>query len=147
MKFSTSVTGSANIDKALLKVSEAYRKKAIQNLGEAALVVQNEAIKLMQKRSSGEEVTRYKPKRRVKVSKPGDAPNVDTGVAIRSVGFNVDKESLAAEVGTDLLYLKHLEFGTTFFDARPWLFPALKRSTKRLKEIFKQKPKIKKKGT
>ena len=79
----------------------------------------------------------------MKVSKPGDPPNTDTGTAIKSIGFNIDTKKLTGEVGTDLKYLKFLELGTKTIAARPWLIVALKKVKKELRLIFRKTPKVK----
>lgn len=89
------------------------------------------AQKSMRRKSRGEKIGgRY-------VSKPGEAPNVDTGQLLNSL--RVDNQGFYADVGTDVFYAPWLEFGTKNMPARPFLGPALKRRRfvwfKRLKEI------------
>lgn len=143
MKFSAKVTGADKIKAALNARLKVYDKKLKADLIEGILLIHSEAIKGIQKISSGAEQTRYGPKRQVKVSKPGDPPNTDTGTAIKSIGFNVDEVELIGEVGTSLLYLKFLEFGTKFVEARPWLITALKKVQPKLRRIFRTPPKAK----
>jgi len=121
---------------------KALNKQATQNLKAATLVIHSQAIKELTNVSGGETETRYKPKRSVKVSKPGDAPNTDTGTGRQSIGFNVDEQRNKSEVGTGLKYMKFLELGTRSIAARPWLTIALKKSESTIKKLFKKTPRI-----
>lgn len=109
--------------RAIVADIEAGTKKAVID---STLLLDETAKKLIAKRSSGKKQTRYKPKREVIVSKPGDAPNTDTGRAIQSIFFNIENEGMKGSVGTKLKYLIGLEFGTKHVAARPWLSTALK---------------------
>lgn len=143
MRFSGGVQGNKALAKVMDGVIEGYKKQYEANLTKAALLIHSDAIKSIRKTSAGEKQTRYGPKREVTVSKPGDAPNTDRGTAIQNIGWEIDVSSMTVEVGTGLKYLKELEFGTKNMKARPWLFPAVERVKKDLKEIFRHKPKIK----
>lgn len=86
------------------------------------------------------------------VSKPGTAPNSDSGDLIKSL--KIVNQGFYADVGSDLFYAPWLEFGTQNMPARPFLAPALKRRRfvwfKRIKEIAKEagvRISRKKKGT
>lgn len=60
-------------------------------------------------------------------SKPGDAPNVDTGRLAGSIQVDpVDEVTFL--VGTNVEYAPHLEFGTREIAARPWLLPAVRKA-------------------
>ena len=72
-------------------------------------------------------MTRYRPKRQQAVSSPGSAPNTDLGTLVHSIKFEIDKVNFVAVVGTNLLYGKYLETGTSSMKARPWLLPAFQR--------------------
>lgn len=143
MKFSHSIIGSAAFAKALGNIEKSYKSQYVENLKVATLAVHSQAVKSIREKSSGDSEVRYGPKRTVTASKPGEAPNTDTGTAIKSVGFNIDEREMIGEIGTGLKYLKHLEHGTKHIAARPWLFPALESVKKRLVEIFKTTPKHK----
>lgn len=146
MRFSGSIIGSKALAAALGRIQEDYQKQYVLNLKKATLVVYSEAVRSIRDTSQGEKETRYNPKRQVTVSKPGDAPNNDTGTALKSVGWDIDEAELVSEVGTGLGYLKDLEFGTKNVAARPWLFPALERVRQELVQIMKTAPPHKKAG-
>ena len=92
-----------------------------------AIKVQQEAVKAIREPSVGTYVTRYtapieeggKAYSHV-ASKPGDAPNSDTGRLIGSINIDHDKGSKVAFVGTNLEYGFFLET----VHNRPWLGPA-----------------------
>ena len=72
-------------------------------------------------------------------SAPGDPPATDTGRLRASIKSDLtDLVRLAAEVGTNVEYGRHLEYGTVNMAARPWLKPAYdKHIPGFLKEITK----------
>lgn len=55
-------------------------------------------------------------------SRPGEPPRADSGRLRDSIFARA--RGLKAEVGTELAYGRHLEFGTARVAARPWLQPA-----------------------
>lgn len=62
-------------------------------------------------------------------SAPGEPPRKQTGRLRASVAYEVDEAQLAARVGTNVEYGKHLELGTRRGLApRPWLRRALAES-------------------
>jgi len=97
---------------------------------------------------AGKKITvKYGPSkadRRKNPSKPGDPPNVDTGLLKRAVGFT--KPSLLVRyVGTGLGsnaktgYAKHLEFGTRFMAPRPFLRPAFRKNRRKIQKLLGRK--------
>lgn len=103
---------------------------------EATLIVHENAVRGVQKVSVGEWQTRYNPKRVRLASKPGDPPNVDTGVFIKSIQFQYDKTSSTGAVGTNDERGPGFEFGTTRMKPRPWLGPAITKSMSAIRSIF-----------
>ena len=67
-------------------------------------------------------------------SEPGTPPRSETGRLRDSLFVRTSADGLSAEVGTDLDYGAHLEFGTQTMPARPWLHPAFEATRKRIKE-------------
>ena len=64
----------------------------------------------------------------------GPVPKSQTGRLADSLFVRVDPDGLGGEVGTDLDYGRHLEFGTRAMPAHPWLQPAFERLKPRIRE-------------
>jgi HK97 gp10 family phage protein len=67
--------------------------------------------------------------------------NNDTGHLQASITHRLISQSAGrvnAEVGTNVVYGKYLEFGTEKMRARPWLFPALNRNKSKIDLIIKK---------
>jgi HK97 gp10 family phage protein len=65
---------------------------------------------------------------KINVSKsPPEHPQVQTGRLRSSIIHQVTKDGddIVAEIGTNVVYSKYLEFGTSKMPAYPWLFPAV----------------------
>jgi HK97 gp10 family phage protein len=138
MKFKRGVITSKSLMDKLKNLATNYEHQYKGHLSEAALKVRNEAIRGIRETSRGGLEFRFGPKRVVTVSKPGDAPNTDTGTLLKSIGWAVDEQNLVAEVGTNLKYAKFLELGTQDMEPRPWLMPALERARPALIKIFRK---------
>lgn len=138
MKFKIGVLSSKKLVDAIKNIATGYEHQYKQHLAKGVMLVRNEAIKSIRTSSGGDMAFRYGPKRVVRVSKPGDAPNTDFGTLIKSIGWNIDETNMIGEVGTNLEYGKHLEFGTQNMAARPWLQPALERARPQLVKIFRK---------
>ncbi len=123
-----------NLEKTIKAAAD---KAGRRYVSEGVIIIHRNALKLIQKTSVGERETRYNPKRKVIVSKEGDAPNIDTGRLINSIQFGVLKigNKWVGLVGSDLKYAAWLEVGTKDMGARPWLAPALKMSKSALKKL------------
>jgi len=93
------------------------------------------AVRSIASRSAGKTETRSRPRRKVVVSRPGDAPNTDRGRLISSVQFAFDKARMVGTVFSGLKYARWLEFGTRKMKARPWLRPAFKAGTRNIKDL------------
>lgn len=133
MKFSMDIVGEKLLDRKLKKLGVAVRKALEDAVLKNTLLVHSTAVKGIQKKSQGKSATRYHPKRRVTVSRPGDPPNTDRGRSIASVAFNFKPERLEGDVGTNYKVLVWLEFGTRDVAARPWLEPAFRSRKKQMK--------------
>lgn len=126
------VSGLEKTLKALSKFSGVDIDKAIDDgVVATAYEVRNSAVKSIQQKSSGEVVQRQRQGGEGyydhTASKPGDAPNTDTGTLVRSVAVE-HPFSGEAFVGSDVKYASFLEFGTKTMGARPWLYPALQQN-------------------
>lgn len=83
---------------------------------------------------SGPIRTRYRPKRRVKVSLPGEAPATDTGLLVSSIDAEANRAQANLIISAGTKYAKFLELGTRRMLPRPFLVPALTRWRKRIIE-------------
>lgn len=80
---------------------------------------------------------RYRPARVVQASAPGQAPAIDLGNFIRSIGVQIIEGGYL--VGSSLKLGAWLEFGTRHMAARPWLRPAARLYwKKRAPEVIKR---------
>lgn len=116
-----------NLDRLASKAVDSIREESERRVKMAAIGIHSNVVKAIQEQSSGKTEKRYHRGRQGKMvltSKPGDAPNVDTGNLIRSYKWQFDKVDMEAVVGSGVPYSKHLEFGTKHIKARPHLRPA-----------------------
>src|SRR5690606_32079561 len=58
-------------------------------------------------------------------SEPDTYPHLRHGELRRSIAWELDKDTLQARVGTNKIYGRYLELGTTKMDKRPFLAPTL----------------------
>lgn len=119
------------------KIREVTQKDVFEAVAEGTLLIHAAAITGIMKQSPGKRMTRYNPKRQVVVSKPGDTPNVDRGVFVKSVQFNADRNKGTGEVGSNDKRAPWFEFGTTAMAARPWLWPAWLKAKPAVMRLFK----------
>jgi len=79
---------------------------------------------------------------KINVSKsPPEHPQVQTGRLRSSIIHQVTKEEneITAEIGSNVVYSKYLEFGTTKHSPYPWLFPAVEQNRDKIVETLKGK--------
>ena len=77
---------------------------------------------------------------KINVSKsPPEHPQVQTGRLRSSIIHQVSKEGneIAAEIGTNVVYSKFLEFGTSRHSPFPWLFPAVEQNRDKIITLLK----------
>jgi hypothetical protein len=127
------IDGLAELD-ATIKALILDMDKAVDDAVRiTAVKVQKNAIKSIREPSVGTHVTRYtasgKPYAHV-ASKPGDAPNNDTGRLMGSVDVDHKRGRQIAYVGTNVDYGFFLE---TVYN-RPWLEPAKEEEVKGFKQ-------------
>jgi HK97 gp10 family phage protein len=84
------------------------------------------------KTKSGPVVTRYRPVRQVKVSRPYEAPAKDMGMLVNSVEVDVDPAQFNMTLSASAPYARELEYGTRHMLPRPFLRPALARWRERI---------------
>jgi len=118
------VTGLKELNLALKKFLIDTDAAISTAVGKTALAVQRNAVMAIREPSIGTHVTRYttggKPYPHV-ASKPGDAPNTDTGRLINSIAIKFMTGDQVAHVFTNLEYGFFLET----VHERPFLVPAL----------------------
>ncbi|WBC28286.1 tail completion or Neck1 protein [Desulfofustis phage LS06-2018-MD02] len=86
----------------------------------------------LRKTKSGPVVTRYNPKRRVKVSLPYEEPATDLGMLVNSIEVDVDPLQFNMVIAALAPYARELEYGTRYMLPRPFLRPALTRWRRRI---------------
>jgi len=137
MNIGFKISSVSSIIGSVGRISAEAQNRVNQVLAEGALSIYSDAIKSIQSVSRGEEAVRYSPKRRVIVSKPGDAPNRDTGRLSTSIAWDVDTKALVARVGTNLPYGAILELSPNQKLRRPWLTPAYRKNLKSIQMAFR----------
>ena len=72
---------------------------------------------------------------------PPEHPQVQTGRLRASIIHQVtnDKDTITAEIGSNVVYSKYLEFGTSHHSPYPWLFPAVEMKRQEIIETLKGK--------
>lgn len=115
---SVRIEGVKDLQKAILKFNLDTEDTLSKMVRITALDVMRKATDAIRTVSKGEPVKRGGKTHYI--SKPGDAPNTDTGRLIDSIDMNFDKQSITAEVGTNVDYGAILELDRN----RPWLEPA-----------------------
>jgi HK97 gp10 family phage protein len=86
----------------------------------------------LRKPKSGPVVTRYNPKRRVKVSLPYEEPATDLGMLVNSIEVDIDPLQFNMVISALAPYARELEYGTRYMLPRPFLRPALTRWRRRI---------------
>ena len=79
---------------------------------------------------------------KINVSKsPPEHPQVQTGRLRSSIIHQVTKEGneITAEIGSNVVYSKYLEFGTVNHSPYPWLFPSVEQNRDKIIETLKGK--------
>lgn len=130
------VTGLNETIKGLGAAGELIRKAAANGVFATAQQVRNTAINSIQSQSQGRVVTRQSQggnEYEHTASKPGDAPNTDTGALVRSISVEPQMPDLEMFVGSGIEYAPFLEYGTKRMAPRPWLQPAVDANAKKLK--------------
>jgi HK97 gp10 family phage protein len=111
---------------------DSFRKEmegvAREAMARAAIIVETEAKLLLN-------LAAYPP-----ASAPGDPPHKRTGTLGRSIQNEVlkDEKELVGRVGTNLVYGRWLELGTSQMEPRPYLRPALTKSMRRIKPLLRK---------
>lgn len=97
-----------------------------ETITRVVMETRNEAVRGIQR---GPATGRVRPDGS-RASAPGEYPMSDTGRLANSVDYNLPTAGrMVGEVGTNVIYGRHLEFGTSRMGARPWLMPSFKKAT------------------
>jgi len=94
--------------------------------------IEQDIKKELRKTKSGPIVTRYRPQRQVKVSRPYEAPAEDLGMLVNSIEVDVDPTQYNMVIAAGAPYARELEYGTRHMLPRPFLRPALTRWRQRI---------------
>lgn len=133
------VQGTEELKRNFAALSKKFSEEVARTIVTSGQIVRTDAIKSIQTVSPGAAVTRYRlggGKVDHIASRPGDAPNTDTGRLVQSVQVEVRADDVY--VGTGLNYAPYLEFGTSNMQARPWLFPALERNREKITGMIRK---------
>lgn len=121
------------------KVRKEAEAEMDRRLARAAAYLQGDIQRSMRKGGGGAQARKKYGK--VRRSKPGQVPFVQTGKLRQSIFARKVKPGLY-EVGTNLPYGVYHELGITYsrvgFQKRPFILPAVKRSKMALKKIVEQ---------
>ena len=133
------VVNKSDFDKGL----DLKQAKVLYNIKKIVRVtandVRNTAVEsILQNPRAGDTVTRYNPKRTIRISKEGDPPAGDTGFLASNIHLVVDADQLGASVESRAKYSEALEFGTKDMRPRPFMQPALEQGKRKYKEMFKK---------
>ena len=119
------------------KIFEKTKAESIIRMGQAVLFVQGQTKQIL---------NRSQPLRRlpsgIRVgldpSKPGEPPKRVEGSLLRSITTQVEvtTKRIIGRVGTNISYAPFLELGTSRIRQRPFLRPALRKSTPTIKKIL-----------
>ena len=137
IKAGVDIRGVEDVQRDLEKLREKFSRDVVQAAIASGQLVRTDAIESIQDESMGTWVKRYRADGKEYdhvASKPGDAPNTDTGRLVASI--QVEHTDKTVYVGSNLDYAQGLEFGTRTMEARPWLNPALEKNREKIEEIF-----------
>ena len=149
MTIRTKVIGLDRLQKKLRRIPELNRRGVRGAIANSALALQGDAARSIQQgaRSGRIYTTEFFTDAQGRVrpigkrpphqaSAPGEPPKSDEGGRgglAGSIFAELSEDGLSAEVGTDVKYGTHLEFGTRKMAARPWLQPAFERNKDKIR--------------
>tara|TARA_X000001382_G_scaffold5313_1_gene4517 strand:+ start:168 stop:623 length:456 start_codon:yes stop_codon:yes gene_type:complete len=135
----TTIVGEINISKKIKNIS-AKGKQLIQHaVFKSVADVEKHAKKSISQGSpSGRIYQRYKPKRTHQASAPGQPPATDTGFLVNNIKRKMDSDNMGGEIASRSTYSKFLEFGTSKMLPRPYMFPAMEKNKKKIKDRIKK---------
>lgn len=138
IKVKINVKGVANVQRRLATRGLAMQAATQLALEEAGTAVQTEAQRLvMDPPKTGRVYEKYDPRRTHQASAPGEAPATDTGNL--AAGIILDKTDASkgrVTIASTAPYSRHLEFGTSKMEPRPFLRRALWSMRDTVQRIF-----------
>ena len=142
MKGNFKITGEDDLIRKMTSLGADMEKALERGIVQTANQVRNTAVRSVQDETMGTYVTRYSQGGSAYdhvASRPGNAPNTDTGALVNSIAVEKIRGEPVAFVGSGLEYSKYLELGTKHMQPRPWLQPALDKNLSNLeKNIIRQ---------
>ena len=129
------IIGLAKLKRSLRKINTANRSGVERAIAISAVQVQGDAQRSIQQGSRSGVIVTIGGKRHQR-SAPGEPPKTDTGRLVSSIFVEFSNGGLSVDVGSDVAYAGHLEFGTKDekMGARPWLLPAFERNKDNIKD-------------
>ena len=137
MTIRAEIIGRAKLKTTVRRINAANRAALQRAIAIAGAQVQGDAQRSIQRGGRSGVVVTIGGKRHQR-SAPGEAPKTDTGRLAGSIFAEVLNGGLRVDVGTDVGYGTHLEFGTKNMAARPWLLPAFERNRDRIVQRVKK---------
>jgi len=131
------VIGLAKLQRSLRKISTANRSGVQRAIAISGALVQGDAQKSIKRGSRSGVIVTIGGKRHQR-SAPGEPPKTDTGRLAGSIFAEFSNGGLRVDVGSDVAYATHLEFGTKNMAKREWLLPAFERNKDRIKDVVRQ---------
>ena len=129
------VLNEKDFEKKLRGQSKDITQNIIRAVNSAATNTRNTAVvSILQNSRSGPQVTRYNPKRTIRVSAEGDPPASDSGFLANNISVKIDADGFGASVLSNADYSEFLEFGTIKMAARPFMQPALEENKKKFND-------------
>lgn len=124
------VEGLAALTKQLGAISGRADDVLSNVITELVVETHSEAVRGIQGGpNTGRVYEKYAPRRKHRASSAGQYPASDTGRLAASIGQQLPTDAtLIGKVGTDVIYGRYLEFGTSGMAARPWLLPSFEKA-------------------
>jgi HK97 gp10 family phage protein len=138
MRVDLDISGLSKLTRQLAELSDDAEQVIRDTVTATAVETRNEAVRGIQRGPATGKIYRRRGVTH-QTSAPGEYPASDTGRLANSVEFDVSQVGRTeAIVGTNLVYGRYLEFGTSRMAARPWLLPSFQKATQRVETLLKR---------
>lgn len=135
----TTVVGEINISKKLKNLSKKGKDLIAHAVFKSVADVESHAKKsISQGNPSGRIYQRYNNRRTHQASAPGQPPASDTGFLVNNINRRIYHDKMGGEIASRSTYAKFLEFGTSKMLPRPYMFPAMEKNKKKIKDRIKK---------